>query len=166
MFDSADAEVMMDLQRRVRESLSDGGGGSRMGGLVADGDATALFEGYIGGMNGSSYILRVTKHCACCEYSFLEVVKKQAPLAELYRNVELTLGRSGNDGGMVLFFVRSHAPESELVGEEVVFVPRCATRTLEDFMKRGGVPWLPRAVYPVPEKTVYQLFLYESLGSG
>ena len=101
-----DAEVM-SLQQRVRDSLS--AGGRSRGSELGDGDAAVLFEGYLGGLNSSSYIFRVTKHCACCDYSFLEVVKKRAPLTELYRNIELTLGRSGGGGGgsdMVLFFLR------------------------------------------------------------
>ena len=158
---TVDAEVM-SLQQRVRDSLS--AGGRSRGSELGDGDAAVLFEGYLGGLNSSSYIFRVTKHCACCDYSFLEVVKKRAPLTELYRNIELTLGRSGGGGGsdMVLFFLRGEAADADRGEPEVVFVPSSATRTLEDFIMRGGVPWLPRAVYPVPEKAVYQLFLHEN----
>ena len=123
----------------------------------AEDDVEQLFAHFKANLSSDSYCFEVRKSC-CTSYRFLEIVKKKAPLLELYRNVAWRVGGSGggdDDAGLSLFVVNE-----EDVASSMIEVPRAENRSVESFVRS-----LPRSsllpVYPVPQTLVFRLVLFQ-----
>ena len=129
-----------------------------------------LYSEYARNIPNSNFVFEVTKWCTCCEYSFLEIIKKDAPIEELYRNVEWTLGYKGKDCAhkLRLCFLKNLCDAGSLEENKVV-IPRTpddvtgATRspaTLRTFIQ-DQVPWKLAPIYPLPAAVIYRVWLEE-----